>query len=471
MCSSNPKDEPRPSLCDAPNQYTRPAQVELYDDMAIFHGYQEFVLTSNTVSVLPDDLALQKKQELLTSYFSPRYLSQRTVLDLGASAGFFSFWAVQSGAEQAIAVDMDVDYVKIMEEAVTKLGFQNVESRAANIVDWNEPADVVLALALIHWIYSCTSLLGSLDRAIERLAKLTKYMLIVEWVDPEDPAIAFFHHVDQNKEFTQGPYTLKAFETALDCHFARYQIIDHVSPTRKLYAAFRSSNEIDLSGPLPLIMPKESIICCRYLATNAGIDYWGCVYNDGNVIYKQATLDLAEREAYFLSQLDSDYFPRVIDVRTEGGYSLAAIEKIDGLPLLKAVPDISITFTKLYHFIQHCLNLLGELRHKGIMHRDVRPDNILVRDGMPVLIDFAWAISDAHPYFTPKDLNYFVRPPDGSSSDLYSMGKIFEQINQHRYPELDVVIELMTEPDPSLRITDLGILRVLFSSIGRSSGA
>jgi hypothetical protein len=81
-----------------------------------------------------------------------------------------------------------------------------------------------------------------------------------------------------------------------------------------------------------------------------------------------------------------------------------------------------------------------------------------------VLIDFGWAISDTKAYLTPKDLNCFARPPDDSFCDVYSMGKVFEQVNQHQHSVFDPVIKLMTNSNPSLRTTELETLKLLFSS-------
>lgn len=458
----------RPTLFDEPNKYARPAQLELYRDSVVFHGYQEFVLTKDTVRVLDEDKNLSEKQELLTPFFRPAYLTHRTVLDLGASAGFFCFWALQAGAERAVALDMDEKYVDMVGKAREKFGFGNLAVVKGNVSEWDEPADIVLALALVHWIYSCTALFGSLDAIMERFAQLTRYMLIVEWIDPSDPAIEFFHHVEWNKDFARGPYTLEAFESALSRHFVRWSLVGEVSPTRRLYAAFTTRHEIDLSGPLPLIMPKETVLSSRRLATHNGIEYWSVVYDGGDVIWKQATLDLAEREAYFLSRLDSDYFPRVREVRSEGAYSVIALEKVRGVLLPEATDDLISTPAKFLTFAQHCLRLLGELKRKGIIHRDIRPDNLLVRDGKPVLIDFGWAVSEAQPYFTPQWLGGSERPPDGSFCDVYSMGKVLEQVNQRRYPEFDLVIELMVEPDAALRVTDLTVLEALFNTVAES---
>ncbi len=364
---------------------------------------------------------------------------------------------------------MDETYLTIMKDAARKLGFDRLEVVRTNFSEWNRPSDIVLALALIHWVYSCTALFGSLNSIITRLAELTRYMLLIEWVDPEDPAIGFFHHTDWNRGSIRAPYTRTAFEAALSRHFARHQSVAEFSSTRRLYVAFKSNHEIDFSGPLPFILPKEHIISSRCVGTHDGLQYWSRVYDDKKVIHKEATLDLAAREAYFLSKVSSNYFPRVLGAKSLQGYSIVTLEKVKGLALEEAVRDICRTPSSFCLFVKDCLNLVRELRRKGITHRDIRADNMLVRGGKPVLVDFAWAVSSRRPYFTPEGLGESGRPPDGSFCDMYSMGKVFEQINQHQYPTFDRVIELMIEQDASLRVSNPDVLMILFSSAAASA--
>jgi serine/threonine protein kinase len=129
-----------------------------------------------------------------------------------------------------------------------------------------------------------------------------------------------------------------------------------------------------------------------------------------------------------------------------------------------AVSHINSSVPELHDFIQHCLNILVHLKEKGITHRNICRDTVLVQNGKPVLLDFSWAISDSEPYFSPAGLGGYERSPDGRFSDVYSMGKILEYVHRQHYPAFDRVISLMTTKDPSLRITDVSILKVLFDT-------
>ena len=266
------------STYEEPNKFARPTGIDIRPDLIVFHGYQEYQLSRHSIRALDVDQSLLAKQKLLAPYFTPRFLAERSMLDIGANGGFYSFWALQKGAERVIALDIDPDYLKMIEQGRDRLGFQGLDITRDNIHDWQQSVDIVLALALVHWIYSCTSIYGSLDAVVGKLASLANYMAIIEWVEPGDQAVEFFHHLDWNKESTDGKYCLEAFEAALDQHFVRKEVIGQTTPTRRLYAAYKTQHEIDLSCPLPRLYPGDELISSRWLARHNQIEYWSQIY-------------------------------------------------------------------------------------------------------------------------------------------------------------------------------------------------
>jgi tRNA A-37 threonylcarbamoyl transferase component Bud32 len=450
-------------LCEKPNQYARPAGLRLLDNGVIFYGYQEFFLTRSDICPLVNDHALNKKADLLSRFFQPKYFQSQTVLDLGANSAFYCFWALQQQAKAAVAVDIDNEYLDIVKKARDHLGIDNLEVVKANVEDWSGTADIVIALALVHWVYSSTSLFGSLSAVIERLSLLTNYLLIVEWIAPEDPAIQFFDHINWNKDIISETYSLENFEKALHTYFGRIELVGEVSATRKLYVAYKTERPIFFSPPFPLLFSKEHLLSSQLLAQEDGIVYWSCVFEHDQKIYKQATLDLASREAEFLSDFNSDYFPKVFDCFQENGYSVAVIEKVVGDHLRTKASEISRNLQTMYVFIEDCLNILVELNMRGFVHRDIRMDNIMVRDQKPVLLDFGWAWSETRTYLTPRGLGDAEKPADGIYCDVYSMGKVLEQMCQSKYPYFMEVIALMVEPDSYLRIHNPGLLKKIFA--------
>ena len=215
---------------------------------------------------------------------------------------------------------------------------------------------------------------------------------------------------------------------------------------------------------LPLILPEENLISGRLLTQQNGAEYWCLIYEKDNVIYKQTSFDLAEREARFLSRLESEHFPTFLDVQSEKRYSLITFKRIRRQKLNDALSAINSSVSELHNFIQHCLNILVNLKERDITHRNICRDTVRVQDGKPVLLDFGWAISESEPYFAPAGLGGYERSPDGGFSDVYSMGKILEYVNRQHYYAFDSVISLMTRKDVQLRITDLMVLKILFKS-------
>jgi tRNA A-37 threonylcarbamoyl transferase component Bud32 len=224
-----------------------------------------------------------------------------------------------------------------------------------------------------------------------------------------------------------------------------------------------SQDQTNGSIPLPLILPGENLTSARLLTRHNDIDYWQLVYEKDGIVYKQTSLDLAEREARFLSRFESDYFPRPIDVWSESHYSVITFKKMQGQKLRDSWSSINASALELFRFIQHCLNLVLQLKEKGITHRNICRENILVQDNKPVLLDFSWAISEEEPYFSPSGLGGYERPLDGRFSDLYSMGRILEYVNRRHYRVFHQVISLMTNTDPRHRITDMVVLKALFN--------
>jgi uncharacterized coiled-coil protein SlyX len=128
------------------------------------------------------------------------------------------------------------------------------------------------------------------------------------------------------------------------------------------------------------------------------------------------------------------------------------LEKVRGTSLPEATSEITSSKSNFVQFVKECLEILAELESAGIQHRDIQPNNLMVRQGKPVLLDFGWAMTERMPMLLPAGLLSLT--PDGQACDAYAMGRILSDLAQDKFPELLCVFELMTEPDPAARITD-----------------
>lgn len=447
------------TLWDQPNKFARPPGIDLQAGRVTIHGYQEFQVSKRKIKPLPIDRPLQRKKELAGPFFNPEFLGGKTLLDIGANGGFFSLWACRNGARQVVSLDMDGAYLKLIRQAQNAFGWKNIRPIKAKVQDWEEPSDVVLAFAMVHWLYSCTADYGTLDAVIEKLARLSNVVLLVEWVAPDDAAIQQFKHTEWNPGIDKAGYNLDAFEKALKRQFCKIEILGATSPTRTLYAAFRQPNEVTIHSGMPLLFPREWVISSHWLTEYRNAKYYSRVYADpskGRVI-KQATAAMAMHEAKILGCLESPYFPQVVSSEQCDGYSTVVMERIVGASLHEARAEIASTPKRLAAFLRECLDILRVLQAASIRHRDIRLGNVLVRDGHPVLVDFGWAEAGPEKYLSPGGLGGLERIKSGAPCDLYSMGKVFEQIVPRGSKLFSPLLEKMLVPDiaRTIPITDL----------------
>jgi hypothetical protein len=120
-----------------------------------------------------------------------------------------------------------------------------------------QSADIVIALALIHWSYNCSETRGSLAKTIGTLAVRARKVLIIEWIDPTDMVIQMENHLGVGHEelggtnastgagasgidgFESSPYSLAEFRRVLMRIFGCVSELGAVSPTRRLFLAMR----------------------------------------------------------------------------------------------------------------------------------------------------------------------------------------------------------------------------------------
>jgi tRNA A-37 threonylcarbamoyl transferase component Bud32/precorrin-6B methylase 2 len=435
------------ALWDQPNKFARAPGIELGSTVTV-HGYQEYEIQPGKVTPLREDAQLRRKRQLVAPYFAPRFLTGKTLLDIGANGGFFSIWACQAGAKRVVALDLDKAYLSLIGQVQDHLGMPQIQRVNCRVQDWQESADVVLAFAMVHWLYSCTAGYGSLEAVINKLARLSRLVLLVEWVENEDAAIRSFKHTDWNPSLLKGPYNREAFEEALCRHFHKVEIVGSTTATRVLYAASTLRSEFSCDPSLPLLAPPERILSSRCLTRLQGLDYHSRVYTADTLdrVIKQASRDMAVHEGEVLSKLSGIHFPRVLGFEQCDGYSILTLERISGSSLLDAGLEVAASPKRVAAFFAECLSMLMELRATGVEHRDIRPENFLVRNGSPVLIDFGWAQCEGHPFPTPTNLETADLVSAGPEADVRAMSRVFQQLIPRTSKLFAPLLEQMREP-------------------------
>jgi len=129
--------------------------------------------------------------------------------------------------------------------------------------------------------------------------------------------------------------------------------------------------------------------------------------------------DLLGNEERILKSVDSIHFPKVHVIDEH------AIE-------IEDCGD-ELTADKLPEDWKHQLvDILKELEKNGIQHRDIKPDNLMIKNGIIKLIDFGWSRlvndNDDNP---PKCLGHPYKPSWGFD-DTFSMKKVIKELEFQR---------------------------------------
>jgi hypothetical protein len=179
-------------------------------------------------------------------------------------------------------------------------------------------------------------------------------------------------------------------------------------------------------------------------------------------VFRSALLSALEREVEYLQALDHVGIVRFIEAtRSSGGHPCLIMEYLDGSPLSHRCN--ATTAPNLVEFFEISIALLEAIRYMhpsvdpadetlagreditavefeawerarfGIVHRDIKPDNIVLTARGPVLVDFNISVraadpvktSSATPGYLPPDFNGVSWDP---SVDIYQLGVTLAQL-------------------------------------------
>jgi tetratricopeptide (TPR) repeat protein len=198
---------------------------------------------------------------------------------------------------------------------------------------------------------------------------------------------------------------------------------------------------------------------------------------------RKRAIDSIRAEYACALQLIHPGVARVRDLLIEPKGAIFIVQEfIDGPTLRKALTS-GATHEQLLGFLAGVADALAALHAKGIVHRDVKPENVVLRGGIsPVLIDLGIALvagsqdglarMGTPPYMAPEQKGEGV--VDGRA-DIYALGQMiaeifggklppklafgsFGQRPQDMPPALGKLVRAMIKTNPADRLADLRII-------------
>ncbi len=380
-----------------PNKFAQPYSLTKDDNGTIaVRGYQNYNLFDDRVEIL--DSFTTEKFNMVSPYLKCK---GKSVLDIGSSGGLYSLFAKFNGAAWVSSVEMDKVYADGFRKTLKYIGNKGCLDVVLNsrITDVKCKGDIVLSLAMIHWLYSCTETFGSLDKVISYLKSLTHEVLILEWIDPSDPCIKFFKHTDFNPDVKTDEYTKNNFLDALLKNFGKVEFAGELNPTREIYVVY---NRPDIGATSSTFINKPEGRIAKTVAAK-----WD--------------FDVFKNELFWLNKLkDCVRFPDLV-------------RHIDNTMVLSYEGEQLTKENLPADWREQANNILELLDKYGCSHNDIKPTELLVKNGELKLIDFGWASKKDEPLPEnyPPDLGGGYRYSSSKTDDSCSLFKVLEEVNEN----------------------------------------
>ena len=173
-----------------------------------------------------------------------------------------------------------------------------------------------------------------------------------------------------------------------------------------------------------------------------------------------------QREAQAIAQLEHPHILPVYDFGQQGPYTYLVMRYIEHSRTLLDVMRQEIPFKKALQYLEQVAAALDHAHGRGIIHRDVKPANILLSQDWVFLADFGLArlLSSAEITWTGigSGSPAYMSPEQGAGqrldarTDVYALGVIVYQMFTGHIPHLADSTQAMIyrrnhQPPPSLR--------------------
>ena len=445
-------DIPDSELIVNPNKYAPNSSYSFKGGRISVGGYQSFGYDTQKRIIIYDksDVKIRGKIKNFLKIIKLGRFKGKTVLDLGGNNGLFSIISLLNGARSAHVIDIDKQAIANVKRFSVESGISCLYGSESNIKDVSEKADIVIALALVHWIFNLTTGFGSLKSAIRFLREVANSALIVEWVDPLDPAILSFKHTAVGgNQVAADSYDEESFKREIGECFDELRLIGSITPTRRLYVAFDRDFLLDLDWD-QLLYEGKFVKSSKCLVDDPGGNpIYSRVYILEDKVVKQCSLLTGRNERDLLSSLEHPAIPKMLNYREIGSVSIIDLEKMPGCSiedLLRNSPECNLSDFKLI-----ALGLKGVVEYLSscnVSHRDINPANVLWCSKLKKLslVDFGWSRRPGiHQIFTPRKLgsteNFsgFI-DPSLPKSDYYAASAVLSS-----FPKNECIDKVISE--------------------------
>jgi serine/threonine protein kinase len=196
-------------------------------------------------------------------------------------------------------------------------------------------------------------------------------------------------------------------------------------------------------------------------------------------------------EAATLSHINHENIVKIYDyIESEEGFFLI-MEFVDGMTLEDFIKNVSgpLVEEKAIRVMSQMLNGFGFAHQRGIIHRDVKPSNIIVSNDLSVvkILDFGVAklltegSNNMTKHGTQMGTVYYMSPEQvkglqvDQRSDIYSLGvSLYQMVTgtnpyQHLTIEYDVFQEIVNKPLPDARQSYPGVTPKIVSIIEKAT--
>jgi len=271
---------------------------------------------------------------------------------------------------------------------------------------------------------------------------------------PEERAVAIDNHISQCEPCCETIVGLASEDTFAGLLRETGRLPTDLTADQDSVSSESSSNPNDVPPPLAE-HPRYEVLCLIgkggmgdvYKARHRKMERTVAlkVINRG-LVRKAEAIDRFHREVKAAAQLSHPNIVTSHDADQAGGYHFMVMEFVDGVDLSQTVKDRgALPVAEACDYVRQAAIGLQHAHHRGMVHRDIKPHNLMVtKDGKVKILDFGLAsfapeaIADADTNEARGDLTMagaimgtpdFISPEQADDartadirSDIYSLG-------------------------------------------------